>query len=151
MQFLLLQQQMQQIHQHVDLLSQQNADLDISKKALEEIGKTELDNDIFAPVANGIFVKAALKDNQKLLINVGSNTTVEKTIPEAISLLTSQQTQIVERVAEAEKVLQEMNNQAMKIFEEVQENVQQAHISVTMVRAVLCVLLETLPSLMKAF
>ena len=126
MQFQTLQQQMQQINEHVELLNQQNADLDISKNALEELGKTAVDNEILAPIANGIFFKATLKDNQKLVLNVGSNTTVEKTIPEAVNLLTKQQQEIIERIAEAEKILQEMNAQAMKIYEDVEQSVQQA-------------------------
>ena len=125
-QFQQFQQQMQQISEHVEILHQQNEDLDISKNALEEIGKTKIDTEVLAPIANGIFFKAALKDNQKLILNVGSNTTVEKTIPEAVTLLIQQQKEIIERIAEAEKVLQDMNGQAMKIFEDVQQNTEKS-------------------------
>ncbi|MDP3734367.1 MAG: prefoldin subunit alpha [Nanoarchaeota archaeon] len=126
MQFQTLQQQMQQIVEHIELLQQQNMELDISQNALQELAKTELNTEILAPIADGIFFKGNLKDNQKLIVNVGSNTTVEKTIPETIQLLQKHQQEIIARVSEAEKIVQQMQSQAMKIYEDIEKNVQQA-------------------------
>src|SRR3989344_3999359 len=82
MQFQLLQQQLEQVNEHLQLLNQQAAELDISINAVNELGQTELDNEILAPISNGIFLKAKLIDNKKMIVNVGSDTTVEKTVPE---------------------------------------------------------------------
>lgn len=126
MEFQMLQQQIQQITEHVELLQQKNMELDISKNALQEIAATGLNTEVLAPIADGIFFKATLQDNQKLIVNVGSNTTVEKTIPETIDLLTKHQQEIIARISEAEKIVQQMQSQAMKIYEDIEKNVQQA-------------------------
>jgi prefoldin alpha subunit len=121
MQFQFLQQQMEEINQHLELLNQNLAELDISINAVKEIENTKPDTEILAPIANGIFLKAELKDNQKMIVNVGSDITVEKTPPQVVQLLEEQKNMIIQKMSETEVLSQELNKQAMKIFEEVQQ------------------------------
>jgi len=121
LQFQMLQQQIEKITEHVELLNQQNAELDISKNAVSKIGETPVDNEILAPVANGIFIKAKLADNQKLVVNVGAETTVERSVKEVVVLLEEQHKELTNKIIEAETILQEMQSQAMKIYEEVKQ------------------------------
>ena len=120
LQFQMLQQQLEQVNQHLEMLTQQAAELDISINAVKEIGQTKLNNEILAPLAGGIFLKAELKENQKLIVNVGSGVTVEKTIPQVVELLQHQQVDISQKIIEADSVLQQLSSQAMKIYQEVQ-------------------------------
>jgi prefoldin alpha subunit len=121
MQFQFLQQQMEEINQHLELLNQNLAELDISINAVKEIENTKPDTEILAPIANGIFLKAELKDNQKMIVNVGSDITVEKTPQQVVVLLEEQKNMIIQKMSETEVLSQELNKQAMKIFEEVQQ------------------------------
>lgn len=120
LQFQMLQQQLEQVNQHLEMLTQQAAELDISINAVKEIGETKINNEILAPLAGGIFLKAELKENQKLIVNVGSGVTVEKTIPQVVELLQHQQVEISQKIVEADSVLQQLSSQAMKIYQEVQ-------------------------------
>ena len=120
MQFQAIQQQLEQINEHLETLMQQNSEVEISINAIKEIGKTEVNNDILAPVANGIFIKAKLLDNQKLIVNVGSDTTVEKTVPEVVKLLEEQQKQMNKKMVEADSMMQELSSQAMKMYQEIE-------------------------------
>ncbi len=115
-----LQQQIEQINQHLELLTQQNAEMDISIGALKELGQTKVGNEILAPIANGIFLKAELKNNEKLVVNVGSDVTVEKTIPEVIKLLEEQKVEGNQKIVELDKMLQKLTSQAMKLYQEVE-------------------------------
>ncbi len=121
MQFQMLQQQLEQISQHLELLNQQNAELDISINAVKELGETKVDNELLAPIADGIFLKGELKDNQKLVVNVGSNTTVEKSVPEVVDLLKKQKEDISKKMVEADAMMQEFSQQAMQLYQEVEE------------------------------
>lgn len=123
MQFQYLQQQLEQISQHLEMLNQQNVDLDISINAVTELGKTKIDNEILAPIADGIFLKGELKDNKKLIINVGMNTTVERTVPEVVKLLENQKSQLQLRLIEVEAVRQELAGQTMKLYKEIEGKV----------------------------
>ena len=124
MQFQMMQQQLEQISQHLELLNQQNAELDISINAVKELGETEVNNELLAPIADGIFFKGELKDNKKLVVNVGSNTTVEKSIPEVIKLLENQKEDLSKKMVEADALMQEFSQQAMKLYQEVEESAQ---------------------------
>ncbi len=121
LQFQMIQQQIEQITQHVEALNQRNAEVDVSIEAITELGKTKKDTEILSPIANGIFVKAELKDNAALIVNVGADTAVEKTISEIVEILKQQQQEIAENIVEAEKVFAMLQEQAMNIYKEVEE------------------------------
>lgn len=120
-----VQQQIEQFNQHLELLNQQNVELDISTEAVKGMEKTKIDNEILVPLANGIFLKGALKDNQKLIVNVGADITVEKTFLEVVELLEKQKKNIIGKVAEAKQVMLQLENQAMQIYKEVQKMVEE--------------------------
>ena len=121
LQFQLLQQQLEQVNEHLQMLNQQNAELDISVNAVAELSQTEVNNEILAPIANGIFLKAKLTDNKKFIVNVGSDTTVEKTIPEVIKLLEEQKQQVYQQLVEADAIMQELTSQAQIIYQEIEK------------------------------
>ena len=116
-----LQQQLEQVSQHLEMFNQQSADLDISINAVKELEKTELNTELLAPIADGIFLKGKLDDNKKLIVNVGSGTTVEKTIPEVVLLLEQQKVEVNKRLMEADEVMQALSKEAMKLYQEVED------------------------------
>ena len=120
MEFQQLQQQIEQVSQQLQLMSQQAAEIDNTKEALLDLGKVEPNTEMLAQIANGIFVKSEIKDTSKLVVNVGANVTLEKTIPEMIELFDSQKNDITNQIMQGELHLEKLQNQAMKIFEEVQ-------------------------------
>ncbi len=109
-----MQQQIEALSNQVEELKQHLVEIEISKSALQEIQNTKTDTEILAPVANGIFVKAKLLNNEKVVINVGMNTTVEKPIADAIKLLEDQEVRISQSVEEMENVLEAVGYQAME-------------------------------------
>ena len=118
--FQTIQQQMEKLSEHAQLLNQHNEELQITTNAVTELGKTAVNTEILTPLADGIFLKANLLENQKLVVNVGSNTTVERTISEVLDLLGKQKEDLALRIIEAESVLQELNAQGLKIYQEVE-------------------------------
>ena len=120
MQFQLLQQQMEQISEHIEKLHQHNVEIEDSKEAIKELSKTKL-GEVLAPISNGIFIKANLTENQKLLVNVGAGTVVEKTSQDVIDLLEEQQKQLVNKINEAEQILQQLNSQAIQIYQKAEK------------------------------
>lgn len=121
MQFQVLQQQLEQLSQHLELLTQQNSELEISTSAVKKLGEAAEGNELLASVADGIFFKARLGDNKKLVVNVGSDITVEKTVPEVVELLERQKGEISKKMAEADALMQKLSSQAMEIYQEVEK------------------------------
>ena len=122
-QFQLLNEQAEQLNQYKELLSQQLSEIELSISSLNEINNIPENAGMLAPVANGIFINASLKDNSKVMVNVGANTVVEKSIPEAIKLLENEKKGLAERLNEAETVLSQLNSQLSTIYGEAENNV----------------------------
>jgi len=125
MEFQTIQQQLQQLTEHVEQMNQQALELEISINAIKELEKTPLNNEFLAPLANGIFVKGELKNNSNLIVNVGSNVTVERTPKEVIELLHKQRVEVVERTTEAEAIVEQLSAYAMKLYKEVEKHVKE--------------------------
>ncbi|MBT4935972.1 prefoldin subunit alpha [Candidatus Woesearchaeota archaeon] len=121
MQFQTLQQNIEQLTEHVQKLHQQNAEIEESVTALKEFSETPKDTDVFAPIANGIFIKGKVVDNQKLLVNVGADTIVEKSVDDVTGMLAKHQHSMAENILQAESLLQNFEEQAMKIYQEVEK------------------------------
>ena len=120
MQMQMLQQQMEEVNQYLQVLMQQNADLDVSIEAVQQLGQAKVNNALLAPIANGIFIKSELKDNQTLIVNVGTDVTVEKTVPEVVKLLNQQKQKLSQEIYGMDNLLQDLNQQMMQIYEQVQ-------------------------------
>jgi len=118
MQFQMLQQQIEQASQQLEMLNQQLQELDISLEAVQDLEKTTLNNEVLASIAPGIFVKTNLKENQKLIVNVGANTAAEKTTAEVVKMLGEQKEQFEKNVTQADAMLQMMSQQAMQLYQE---------------------------------
>ena len=120
-QFQQIQQQIEQINSHLEMLMQQSSEMDISIQALQEIEKTPQHTEILAPLANGIFLKAKLEDSHNLIVNIGSNATVEQKVPQVIELLQRQKNELSQGIVEADALLQELSSEAMRLYKEVEE------------------------------
>lgn len=114
MEFQQLQQQIEMMSKQMEEVNQQLMELEISKNALEEVEKCDKGTEILAQIANGIFVKTKLDCNQKLVVNVGADTTVEKSIPDVIKMLDEQQEMVKNNAKEIEKVIDSLGEEAVK-------------------------------------
>lgn len=114
MEFQQLQQQIEMLSKQMEEVNQQLMELEISKTALEEVEKCDKGTEVLAQIANGIFVKTKLDCNQKLIVNIGADTTVEKNIPDVIKMLDEQQKLVNNNAKEIEKVIDALGEEAVK-------------------------------------
>lgn len=119
--FQLLQQQIEQLTEHLEFLHQQRQEVDNSIDAVQQLAHVNAPHEFLAPLANGIFVKGNITETQTLLVNVGAEVAVEKTIPQVAAMLAAQKKMIGQRAASADQQLQELTAQAMKIYREVEQ------------------------------
>ncbi len=110
----LLEQDIQQIQKNIQTIEQQMLDIELIKKNLDDFSKLKKDSESLMAVANGIFARAKILDTKELLVNVGSNTVVKKTIPETKTLL-DEQTKELNKYRE--QLMQQLNETIFKIEE----------------------------------
>jgi prefoldin alpha subunit len=94
MEYQMLEEQLKQAQEQVQTLNKQKEELEGLKEAVMEIGKTKEGNEMFVPISSGIFIKAQIKDNKELLVNVGDNVVVPKSINDAVALIKRQKEEI---------------------------------------------------------
>ncbi|MBW2968918.1 prefoldin subunit alpha [Candidatus Woesearchaeota archaeon] len=118
-------QQLQQLQQQLQAVQNQLVEVQTILLALDDIAKTEVGKEMFVPLSSGIFVKAEIKDNKMLKVNVGSNTVVEKSVQDTKALLDRQildlnklndelTSQYAKVVSDAEKLQLELQSLASK-------------------------------------
>ena len=115
----LLSQQMQQIKQQLQMLDNQILELNYLKQSVNELKNVKKGIEILAPIGAGIFFKADLKDNENLIVNVGSNITVEKTTEQAVDLINEQIEEIQKIKKENLNSFQKLGLDALKIEGEI--------------------------------
>jgi prefoldin alpha subunit len=90
----MITQQLQQFQAKMQEIANQLNEIAVTRNAVEEIPDIQEGTEILAPLAPGIFVKAAIKDNKEFHINVGSSVVVKKSVEETKKLLDEQEAEI---------------------------------------------------------
>ena len=121
MEMKMLQEQMQQMQQQQQAVEQKVGEIEAIQSSLDEFKHAKKDSDILVHLAEGIFAKASLKDNNKLLINVGANTVVAKTVPEVKALLNKQEEEIRKLHMELTAGLGQLAEKAVPLEQELQK------------------------------
>jgi len=112
-----LHQQAMQSQKQIQQISDQLVELNLIKDGLVDISKTNLDTELLVPLSSGIFVKAKLMDNAEVVVNVGNNVSVSKTMDQADVLIDEQITQLQKVQHQLTSDLSKMEMQ-LKLFEE---------------------------------
>ena len=121
--FQMMQQQLEQLSAHVEMLQQHMVELDESRSAIADLQTVELQSELLAPIANGIFVKGLITNTDTLLVNVGMGAVVEKSVADVIMLLDTQKRDLMLRIGEAQEVVEQLTQQSMKLYGEVEQYV----------------------------
>ncbi len=90
MQVKMLLHQLQNGEKQIETFDSQLTELNSVKEGLEELKNVPVGKDVYVPVSGGIFMRATVKDPEHLLVNVGANTAVTKTIPDTVRLIEEQ-------------------------------------------------------------
>lgn len=117
----LIDHQIKQLQKQIEMIESQLVELESVSQSLGELGNVDVGTEMFVPISGGVFVKAELKDNKELIVNVGAGTAVKKTIPETLKMITDQANEIVRAREELLLQLQSIVSKARKIQEELEK------------------------------
>ncbi|HDI03185.1 MAG TPA: prefoldin subunit alpha [Candidatus Pacearchaeota archaeon] len=113
-----LDSRMKELEQALTLVEKNIAELQQSKQTLEEIKKLKKGNEMLSLVGFGIFAKTGLLDNEKVLINVGSNVVCKKSIDEARKLIEKKLEQALSIYSQLFSEIERINEAIQKIESE---------------------------------
>ena len=107
--FSMFEQQIQQLQQQLQSIDQTIVEMDSLNLGLDDL-KGGQGKEILAPIGRGVFTKTKL-DSEKLIVDVGGKTFVEKSIPDTKKIIKEQ----IEKLEGAKK---EVGNSIEKINQE---------------------------------
>ena len=105
MEFQVLGARVKKIREQLEVMDQQCVEMNSVIESLAEFGRVKNGSEVLVPVSNGIFARAELKDNDALIVNVGSDVCVGKTVVETEEILASR---LQEMVDEREQVFSQL-------------------------------------------
>jgi prefoldin alpha subunit len=114
MEYNMIDQKVKQLQEQLQMIEQQLSEIIDTLQSLDELKNLEGDKEILIPVNKGIFIKGILKKEDKLYVNVGSSTVVDKNYDDTKGLI--------------EKQKEELDEIRMKILETVKKLANRAEI-----------------------
>lgn len=96
MELQILDQNLKQVNQQLVQLDGQLLELQRIEGNLDDIKKTKKGTELLVALGGGVFSRAELKDNSKVLMNIGSNIVIEKDVPSSKEVIGNQIVQVKE-------------------------------------------------------
>ena len=108
LEFQALGEHIKQIQNSIMELEQQLAELRKLQESLESIENTQLNEEVLVLLGAGTYIKTKLADDKKVIMNIGADKLVDKSINDSISLVKSQTDELV-------KIHNQMNNEFINL------------------------------------
>jgi prefoldin alpha subunit len=100
--------------QNLELINANILDLSVVKESLDQIKDLEKENEVLVPIGGGSFIKAKIIDLEKVVVGLGAEVAVKKTIPDA-------KVDIEKRIEELEKVRGEHTERLQFVLGKIEE------------------------------
>ena len=110
-----LEETAKEIQARVNMTNAALTELRVSSMTLEGLEKEKKDAQLFVPIGGGSYVKARLETAKKVVVGIGADVAVERTVKETKEELEA-------RIAELEKTREALGQQFNQVIEKIQEN-----------------------------
>ena len=107
-----LEQTAETLQQRIGMVNAAMTDLSYANTALENLEKEKENAELLVPIGGSSYIKAKLTSHDKVIVGMGANVSIEKTLPEAKVL-------IKERLEELEKSMRSAQQQFSQIAERI--------------------------------
>ncbi len=119
--FQLLQQQFEQLQKYAEEIEMKLLEFHKTKESLQEVGAIKSGSEMFLPLAQGIFAKGKIEDPSTLLVNVGADIAVTKTVPQITELIDRQISELAEVKEKLDANMLKLTQRLNELLEEAQE------------------------------
>jgi prefoldin alpha subunit len=102
------------LQSRVNLVNAALTELRVASMTMEGLEKEKKDAQLFVPIGGGSYIKARLESADKIIVGLGADVAVERTLKEAKENLGN-------RIAELEKMRTSLGQQLAQVVERIQE------------------------------
>ena len=117
----LILQQVKQTNQHLEILQNQLVATISLVEHLDDLAKIPKNTKIYTALGPGVFVEAELKNTDRVLLTIGAQTAVYKTVEETKKALTKQTTDIHELMSKISADLQKLTTKSETLQQELRD------------------------------
>ena len=110
-----LEETVNEIQSRINMTNSAITELRVSNMTLEGLETENKDAQLFVPIGGGSYIKAKLETSNKVVVGIGADVAVEKTLKEAKEELET-------RIAELEKTREALVQQFSQVAERIQGN-----------------------------
>ena len=103
------------LQSRINLVRAALTELRVAGMTLEGVEKEREDAPLFVPIGGGSYIKAKLKSTEEVIVGIGADVAVERTMKEAIENLEN-------RIAELEKTRTSLRQQLNDVIGKIQEH-----------------------------
>jgi len=117
--FGMFEQQIQQLQQQLQAIEQTIVEMNSLSFGLDDL-KGSKGKEILAPIGRGVFTKTKL-DSEKLIVDVGGKTFVEKNIPDTKKIIKEQIEKLETAKNEVQNSIEKINHELTHMMLEIQK------------------------------
>jgi len=110
-----LEETVEEIQSRINMTHAALTELKVSSLTLEGLEKEKKGTELFVPIGGGSYVKAKLETSKTVVVGVGADVAIEKTVKEAKEELET-------RIAELEKTRESLGQQLNQVYGRMQQN-----------------------------
>jgi len=110
-----LEEAVNELQSRINMTNAAITELRVSSMTLEGLEKEKKGSQLFVPIGGGSYVKAKLVTAKKVVVGIGADVAVERTLKETKEELEA-------RIAELEKTREALGQQFNQVVERIQEN-----------------------------
>ncbi len=100
--------QMEALNRQAEMVEGALMELRATTSALKALKDEKRENEILVQVGSGSYLRAKLDDTENVLVGIGGNLTVEKTIPDAVDTLDVRGKKLTESMVKLQKSIGEL-------------------------------------------
>ncbi|MBT4576887.1 prefoldin subunit alpha [Candidatus Woesearchaeota archaeon] len=94
MEFQMLEQSLAHLNQKKASIENQMNEFVSLQESLDSLKNSKDNSPMFSPLGSGVFIKSELKDSKNVLVNIGSNIAIERTVDDSKELVEKQMTEL---------------------------------------------------------
>jgi len=112
--------QMDSLRNEIQLLDSTMAELRSSLTALDALKENKAGTEILVSIGSGSFIRAELKDVERVIVGVGAGISIEKNVDEGRKILEARSEEITKTMEKLQKSVVEINDRLVKLNDEYQ-------------------------------
>ena len=110
-----LEETVNELKSRINMMNSALAELKVSNLTLEGLEKEKKGAQLFVPVGGGSYVKAKLETTKKVVVGIGADVAVEKSLKDA-------KEELNKRITELDKTREALGQQFNQVVNRIQEN-----------------------------